>query len=130
MLFFLLIQYCFKGTIHQITNKEGTGDLMAYPLFALLITAVICKLAKIHKGPSLIQQYQNTAAESTANGKITNLTSVAIVAVMAGFMIGSISQSVSISFDIFILSLGLDRTRNTKFLGSYRLCQRIFHNIS
>ena len=50
------------------------------------------------KRPSLIQQYQNTATESTANGKITNSTSVAIAAVMAVFIIGSIIQNVSALF--------------------------------
>ena len=73
---------------------------MAYPLFGLLITAVICKLVKMHKRPSMIQQYQNTATESTANGKITNATSVAIATIIAGLIIGSISQSVSTGLDL------------------------------
>ena len=71
-------------------------DLLLYPLFGLLINAVICKFAKMR--PSLIQQYQNTATESTANGKITNYTSLAIAALMAVFIIGSIIRSVSALF--------------------------------
>ena len=103
MLFLLLNWYYFKGSIDQITNKEGTGDLLAYPLFGLLITEVICKVAKVHRKPSLIQQYQNTAAESTANGKITKSTSVAIAAVISIGGIGSIIQNVSTSLDILIV---------------------------
>ena len=75
---------------------------MAYPLFGLLTTAVICKLAKMHKSLSLIQQYQDTATESTANGKITNSTSVAIPAVMAGFIIGSVSNRLEICIVVSI----------------------------
>ena len=87
-----------KESIDTIKNQEGTGELLTYPLFGLLISAVLCKLAKMSKRPSLIQQYQNTATESTANGKITNYTSLAIAALMAVFIIGSIIRSVSALF--------------------------------
>jgi hypothetical protein len=56
------------------------------------------------KRPSLIQQYQNTAIESLANGKITNYMSVAIAALMAVFIIGSIIKNVSAFLNIYLLN--------------------------
>ena len=94
-LFFFLIQCIYKGNIKPSRNQAGTGDLLAYPLFCLLITAIIYKLARSHATPSLLQQYQNTATESTANGKISFFASLAIFLLVLAFIIGSIIKSVS-----------------------------------
>ena len=73
-------------------------------LVGLLVTALIHTFAKMSKRPSLIQQYQNTATESTANGKITNYMSLAIAALMAVFIIGSIIKNVSAFVNIYLLN--------------------------
>ena len=45
----------------------------------------------------MIQEYQNTATESMANGKISWFTSIAIILICITFIIGSIIKTVIIN---------------------------------
>ena len=76
----------------------------------------------------MIQQYQNTATESTANGKITNSTSVAIATVIAGFIKGSIGQGVreSVSTGLDLLHYPLIVFRFTRI----RICSLQFTSVT
>ena len=81
-------------------NTAGTGDLLAFPLLGLLISALLCWVLKFRSKRTLIVQYQRSVSESTANGRVNMSATVAICMVGLLCAVGSIINTVSINHQI------------------------------
>ena len=93
----IIFDYLGSGNIvDNDKNTGGTGDLLAFPLLGLLISALLCWALKFGSKQTLIVQYQRSVTESTANGRINMSATVVICLVGLSFVVGSIINTVSI----------------------------------
>ena len=78
-----------------MTNRSGTGYIMAFPLLGLVIASLVCRTCKLMTKSNMVQEYHNGITESKANGngKVHFLALIFVFACTVGSILNKVSHS-------------------------------------